>query len=266
MNQRTASRSKHQSKGFAGILVASIIGAALILISNQGTIRANMDAYHAPNKANIEISNQLTQAGLRYVNNVISTPSTVQQYIDQHRNNPNVVLACSATTPLPGILSPVQTIHNLPAPTNGHEVLVKGIFAPYDCNLPISSTNYRATFETTGSVGCNTGNIELADNCVTRSVVQSAYDGQVYRPQIEVVQVTYTCPTGPHYSPVPGSAEELGIIAACAAVGVDYKAVFFIATEVVQGPIQALTDLTQSTSTTGNGSSGAKDKKQNVGN
>ena len=214
MNYYAAKSIKHQADGFAGILISSIIAAALILISTQGTIRANMDAYHAPNKANIEISNQLTQAGLRYVNNVISTPPSVQQYIDQHRNNPNVVLACNATTPLPGILSPVQTIQNLPAPTNGHEVLVKGIFAPYDCNLPISSTNYRATFETTGSVGCNTGNVELSDNCVTRSVVQSAYDGEIYRPQLEVVQVKYTCPTGPHHSPVPGSPEELGIIAA----------------------------------------------------
>jgi hypothetical protein len=258
---------QHNSRGFAGVLFTSIVAAAMVLFASQNTVRFNMRAYHSPNKSNIEVSNQLTMAGLRYVRHVISNDASVQHYIDQHRNNPAAVLVCNSVTPLPGILQPVQEIHRLPTPAGEQEIAIKAVFAPYDCNLPISQDNYRATFETTGGVGCNSGDVQRSDNCVTRSVVQSAYEGNIYRPIIETAPVTYTCPLNTvFYMPAPGSEDEQGIIAACAAVGVNYPGDFHLVEGPVDTPVQDISDFRQTGGETTTGGTGTTDRRQNVGN
>lgn len=258
MSKSIHAKSHGQQQGMAGVLVSALISAALLLIATQASTKVNMDSYHAPNKVNIEVANQLVQAGVRYGNYVIATPTAVDAMITQNATNPAVVLSCQSGQPLPERLQPTQVVTTLNTPQNTQEVQIKAVFAPFDCNLPISATNFRLTFETVGAAGCSTGNAAQGDGCVTRSVVQSAYKGDIYRPSIETVVVpdpvviSYTCPTGPHHMPAPGTPEETGIVAACAAIGVDYHATVHVITEPYDGPISTIADLQV---TTGGGGS-----------
>ena len=216
-------------------------------------------------------------ARLRYGNYVIATPTAVDALITQNATNPAVVLACQSGQPLPERLQPTQVVTTLNTPQNTQEVQIKAIFAPFDCNLPISANNFRLTFETVGAAGCSTGNAAQGDSCVTRSVVQSAYKGDIYRPSIETVVIpdpvvtSYTCPTGPHHMPVAGSPEEAGIVAACAAIGVDYHATFHYVPDYT-GPVQTIANLQVttggggSTTTTTTSTTATTTTKSSIGN
>ncbi|HEY1059328.1 MAG TPA: hypothetical protein VGE55_11420 [Limnobacter sp.] len=204
----------------AGILISGLLSIGLLLLAVQSTTRANMDAYHAPNKVNIEVSNQLMQSGLRYGNHLLSAPNELWALFNYFAGDPSVTLTCQEGVRLPDVLVPSRTIKTLQAPSSNQEIQLKGVIAPYDCNQPLDDTNYRLTFEIVGAVSCNSGNQQLADSCTARSVVLNAYKGVTFNPVYTppVVTVKYECPTGPFVVPAPDIMAQ--IEAACAAIGV----------------------------------------------
>lgn len=210
-------------QGMIGILISGVLSAALILSSAQGMIKSNMDAYHSPNKVKIEVANQLMQSGLRYSNFLLNDNAKLVEIMDKFKNDPTVALKCDVGLVLPDDLQPTKIVDSVVTPETAQKIQIKGVFAPYDCDHDLDITNFRLTFEIVGSTGCNASNAESAEQCVTRSVVMTAYNGETYNPVkspppppppplppnvvVVVVEVPYI-PSPPSSEPPPAAEPE----------------------------------------------------------
>lgn len=167
--------------GMIGILISTLLGAFAAIAGASTAIKANMDAYHAPTNARIEVANQLMQSGLRYGNYLLNDLDQLAELIERYKNDPAVALECEVGKPLPDDLQPTKTILTLPTPEGDQYIAIRGVMAPYDCNEPLDEENFRLTFEILGSLGCTNNRDHSA--CTTRSVVLTAFEGDEYRPE-----------------------------------------------------------------------------------
>ena len=180
---RPRSFGRTRQLGMAGILISSVLSAALILSAAQGTNKSNMKAYHAGNKSSIEEANQLMVSGLRYTSGILNNKPMLEAFFKTYKNDPKVIKTCSVTEPIPPTLVPTEVVENLWTPdASTQEVRIKAKFAPYDCDKNIGAQNFQVAFEVTGGSGCSGTTDMNAELCATRSVVMTAYNGEKYNP------------------------------------------------------------------------------------
>lgn len=175
MKQHLVTQEKPQS-GALGMYMCVILVVLFGLIGLQNITSTSSDLYLSNSKQHIEAARQLAYAGLRHYTHNFGSDQAINELLNQHQGNSNVVGECSLSTPLPETLSPQVQLANPETPINTlQSISIKGMIVPYNCDHPISDNNYRAAFEIVASVNC-TNNSGVDSGCVKRSFVFNRED------------------------------------------------------------------------------------------
>lgn len=184
--------------GALGVFVCVVMVMVFGLINLQNITSTSLDVYLSNSKQHIEEARQLAYAGLRHYSQNFGDDDAIQQMIDTYKNNADVVGQCSVTTALPDTLTPTVQLAS-PGTTNDalHNIVIRGIVVPWNCNRPLHEDNYRATFEILASVNC-TGRGGIDSGCVKRSFVINREDN--HNGTLEYVPIKSATPSGPSNS------------------------------------------------------------------
>lgn len=169
--------AKKLQSGALGVFMCIVLVIIFGLIGVQNISSTSSDLYLSSSKQHIEVARQLAYAGLRHYTHNFGNDEAIDQLIQEHRGNTNIVGECSFTTPLPETLDPTVELAspNTPEDTLQH-ISIQGLIVPYNCDHPISEDNYRATFEIVASVNCLNNSSGVDSGCVKRSFVFNRED------------------------------------------------------------------------------------------
>lgn len=163
---------RHRQKGMAGILLALLLSAGLLIVSVSAVSESNLSMYLAPNGDRIAQADQLLQSTMQFIYPRLSDDAHKHAFFNTWRNGRSTA-DCSEDFSVPqNMESAEQEIPSTPTLSDpNQEIVIKVAFSPFACDMThrnMNQDNFRMLMEITANVNCK-GQHNI-DQCVSRTI------------------------------------------------------------------------------------------------